>query len=140
MLPLMVSTPLPPVGGKPKLALAMPPPVPGVPELSVGAVLPVIRLPVIVIVPWLPMPAPRDEELWSTELPRMTARPPLAMPPAVLPASAAVLWSTRLPLRVRLLPLTGESGLPGPLAIPPPLPEVLPDTRLALRMAVLRRG
>src|SRR5262245_8926322 len=136
LLPLMVSTPLPPVGGNPKLALAMPPPTPGVPVLSVGAMLPVIRLPAIVIVPWLAMPAPTLAELWSTELPRMTARPPLAMPPAAPPASVAVLWSTRLPLRVRLLPLTGESGLPGPLAIPAPLPEVLPDTRLALRMAV----
>lgn len=37
LLPLMVSTPLPPVGGIPKLALAMPPPTPAVPELSLGA-------------------------------------------------------------------------------------------------------
>ena len=136
LLPLMVSTPLPPVGGIPKLALMMPPPMPGVPALSVGAVLPVIWLPVIVVVPWLPMPPPTGAELWSTKLPRMTARPPLTIPPTAL---VAVLWSTRLPLRVRLLAVTGESGLPGPLAIPAPSSEVLPDTRLALRTAVPAR-
>ena len=57
------------------------------------------------------------------------------MPPA-LPASVAVLWSTRLPLRMRLLALTGESGSPGPAGVTAPLSELLPDTRLALRTAV----
>jgi len=94
--------------------------VPGGSQLS--GVLPATRVPVRVTVPsWLTMPPPTLAELWSTELPRMTAGPPLAMPPAALPGSVAVLWSTRLPLRVRLLPLTGESRLPGPLAIPAPL-------------------
>src|SRR5262249_2503171 len=56
----------------------MPPAIPGLPAPSVGAVLPVIWLPVMVIVPWLKMPAPAPPAaaLWSTELPWTTALAP----------------------------------------------------------------
>src|SRR5262249_11638880 len=122
-----VSTPVPgtfPGEGR----LPMPPPAPGLPSLSLGAVLPVTRLPAIVIVPWFKMPPPirRGAGLSTIERDLTPAGPPLAMPaPAGLPPpSVAELCATVLAFRVRLDPC-GSPPVPGPLAIPAPLPEVL---------------
>src|SRR5215831_8278887 len=122
---LTVRTPVP--GTLPEGRLPMPPPMPGLPWASLGAVLPVIRLPAIVIAPWFKMPAPipPGAALSMIKLDLITARPPLAMPaPAgAPPPSVAELCATVLALRVRLEPC-GSPPLPGPLAIPPPLPAV----------------
>src|ERR1022692_2522594 len=102
----------------------------------------------MVIVPWLTMPAPLVvvAVLLSTWLALRTALPPLAMPPAAIggPCPGAgtgavdVLPSTWLRLSTSWLVPGGAPPeappLPLPLEMPPPLSEVLPSTWLALRV------
>src|SRR5581483_3158823 len=107
----------------------------------------------MVIVPWFTMPAPlvAVAVLPSTSLALRTALPPLAMPPAAIggpcPGSGtgavAVLPFTWLRLRTSWLVPGGAPPaappFPLPLAMPPPLSEVLPSTWLRLSVTVPAR-
>ena len=121
------------------MALRMPPPEPANPEPS--ARLPSTSDLLIFIEPWLTIPPPLAAVavLLSTSVLFRVASPPFAMPPAAIGGPSpgcgtevAVLPSTWLLFNTSSLVPGGLPPLPLPLAMPPPLRELFPLTRLLL--------